>query len=70
MELQGGYNVDITANSFLAVLEVLMGESPPEMPVLVPCVEASQTVWLVAKEQSQYWSNIDVKGAEPRESML
>jgi len=30
----------------------------------------SETVWLVAKEQSKYWKNINVKACEPKEGLF
>lgn len=58
----------MTARSFLAVLEVILGGAPPEMGPLIPSVEVSETIWLVAKEQSEHWKTINVASVEPRES--
>ncbi|KAF5372924.1 hypothetical protein D9758_001743 [Tetrapyrgos nigripes] len=65
--LEGGYNLKSTANSALAVTKVLLGESPPELPPLVASEDATETVWLVAQEQSKYWRNVDPKSCEPKE---
>ncbi|KAI0057877.1 histone deacetylase complex protein [Artomyces pyxidatus] len=67
--LEGGYNVDAIANSALAVGRMLLGEAPPEMPRLVASETATETVYLVAKEQSRYWKNINVRACEPREDI-
>jgi len=65
--LEGGYNLQSTAKSALAVTKVLLGEPPEELPPLVASEVATETVWLVAKEQSKYWKSIDPKSCEPRE---
>lgn len=68
--LEGGYNLDSIRNSALAVTQVLLGEAPPEMPPMVASEAATETVWLVAKEQSKYWQSVDPKSCEPREGKL
>lgn len=64
---KGGYNIDSVRNSSLAVTRVLLGEPPEELPGMVAGEAATETVFLVAREQSKYWKNIDVKACEPRE---
>jgi histone deacetylase 6 len=49
---------------------MLLGEAPPELPPLVASEVESETVWLVAKEQSKYWKNINTKACEPKEGLL
>jgi histone deacetylase 6 len=49
---------------------MLLGEAPPELPPLVASEVESETVWLVAKEQSKYWKNINPKACEPKEGLL
>ena len=46
---------------------MLLGEAPPEMPPLVSSEVEAETIWLVAKEQSKYWKNINIKACEPKE---
>ena len=46
-----------------------MGEAPPELPPLVASEVESETVWLVAKEQSKYWKSINIKSCEPKEGL-
>jgi hypothetical protein len=46
---------------------MLLGEAPPELPPLVTSEVEAETVWLVAKEQSKYWKNINTKACEPKE---
>jgi histone deacetylase 6 len=46
---------------------MLLGEAPPELPPLVSSEVEAETVWLVAKEQSKYWKNINIKACEPKE---
>ncbi len=46
---------------------MLLGEAPPELPPLVASEVESETIWLVAKEQSKYWKNINIKACEPKE---
>ncbi|OCB84319.1 histone deacetylase clr3 [Sanghuangporus baumii] len=65
--LEGGYNVNSISSSALAVTRVLLGESPPELKPLVANEAATETVWLVAKQQSKYWKSIDVTTLEARE---
>ena len=55
------------ARSALAVGRTLVGESPPEMGSLIASEEGSETIFAVAKYQSQFWKNIDVRSCEPRE---
>jgi histone deacetylase 6 len=67
---QGGYNLDSTASSALAVTRVLLGEAPPELPPMVASEEATETIWQVAMQQSKYWKSIHPKAVEPREGVL
>jgi hypothetical protein len=48
---------------------MLLGEAPPELPPLVASEVESETVWLVAMEQSKYWKNINIKACEPKEGL-
>jgi histone deacetylase 6 len=48
---------------------MLLGEAPPELPPLVASEVESETVWLVAKEQSKYWKSINIKSCEPKEGL-
>ncbi|KAF8664383.1 hypothetical protein AX16_000754 [Volvariella volvacea WC 439] len=66
--LEGGYNLDAICDSALAVTKVLLGEAPPELPPMVASEAATETVWLVAREQSKYWKSVDPKACEPRET--
>jgi len=68
--LEGGYNLDSISNSALAVTRVLLGQAPDELPPMVASEEATEAVWLVAREHSKYWKTIDVKACEPREGQL
>ncbi|KAI0036184.1 histone deacetylase clr3 [Vararia minispora EC-137] len=65
--LEGGYNVDAVARSALAVGRTLLGESPPEMAPLMASEEGAETIFAVAKYQSRFWKNIDVRACEPQE---
>ncbi|KAJ7287455.1 histone deacetylase complex protein [Mycena rebaudengoi] len=65
--LEGGYNLDSITNSALAVTRILLGEPPEEMPSMVASEAAAETIWLVAKEQSKYWKNVDPKACEAHE---
>jgi histone deacetylase 6 len=65
--LQGGYTLDSLSNCALSVGRMLLGEAPPELPPLVASEVESETVWLVAKEQSKYWKNISARACEPKE---
>ncbi|KAK0504659.1 histone deacetylase complex protein [Armillaria luteobubalina] len=64
--LEGGYNINAIAKSALAVTQVLLGEAPPELLPMTAGESATETVWLVAKEQSKYWKSVDPKACEPR----
>ncbi len=46
---------------------MLLGEAPTELPPLVASEVESETIWLVAKEQSKYWKNINTKACEPKD---
>ncbi|KAK0486054.1 histone deacetylase complex protein [Armillaria novae-zelandiae] len=57
--LEGGYNVT----------KVIVGEPPDELPPMTANEQATEVVWLVAKEQSKYWKNVNPKACEPRENV-
>ncbi|KAH8996551.1 histone deacetylase complex protein [Lactarius hatsudake] len=65
--LEGGYTLESISNCALAVGRMLLGEAPPELPTLVASEVEAETVWLVAKEQSKYWKNINIKACLPKE---
>ncbi|KAK0473129.1 hypothetical protein EDD18DRAFT_1227323 [Armillaria luteobubalina] len=67
--LEGGYNVEAGARSALAVTKVIIGEPPDELPPMTANEQATEVVWLVAKEQSRYWKNVNPKACEPREDV-
>ncbi|EGO01316.1 hypothetical protein SERLA73DRAFT_72261 [Serpula lacrymans var. lacrymans S7.3] len=67
--LEGGYCVDATANSALAVTRVMLGEPPEELPPMTATEAATETVWQVALEQSKYWKSVKPKACEPREEL-
>ncbi|KAH8988030.1 histone deacetylase complex protein [Lactarius akahatsu] len=67
LEMQGGYTLESISNCALAVGRMLLGEAPPELPTLVASEVEAETVWLVAKEQSKYWKNINIKACLPKE---
>ncbi|KAF8070511.1 histone deacetylase complex protein [Lyophyllum atratum] len=67
--LEGGYNLDSISNSALAVVGVLLGEAPDQLPPMVAGEAATETVFLVAREQSKYWKSVDPKACEPREGL-
>ncbi|KAF9070565.1 histone deacetylase complex protein [Rhodocollybia butyracea] len=67
--LEGGYNLDATMHSALAVTKVILGEAPEQLPPMHASEVATETVYLVAKEQSKYWKSIDTKSCEPREDV-
>lgn len=58
------------SDSALAVARILMGQAPDELPPLVASEAATETVWLVAREQSKYWRSVDPKSCEPQEGQL
>lgn len=53
--------------SAVSVTKVLLGEPPDELPPLVASEIGTETVWLVAKEQSKYWRSVDPKSCEPQD---
>jgi histone deacetylase 6 len=67
--LEGGYNLDATMQSALAVTKVILGEAPTALPPMHASETATETVYLVAKEQSRHWKSIDTKSCEPREEV-
>lgn len=68
--LEGGYNLTSISDSALAVVKVLLGEPPDELPPMIASEAGTETVWLVAREQSKYWKSVDPKACEPREAGL
>ncbi|KAL0573198.1 Histone deacetylase hda1 [Marasmius crinis-equi] len=67
--LEGGYNIEALTSSAMAVLKVILGEAPDDLPPLEASESATEVVWLVAKEQSKYWKSVDPKACEPREEV-
>ncbi|KIK67369.1 hypothetical protein GYMLUDRAFT_1020131 [Collybiopsis luxurians FD-317 M1] len=67
--LEGGYNLDATMKSALAVTKVILGEAPDPLPPMHASETATETVYLVAKEQSKFWKSIDTKSCEPRDEV-
>ena len=65
--VQGGYNLQSISRSALAVSRVLLGQPPDELGPMTANESATEAVWLVAREQSQYWKSVDPKSCEPRE---
>lgn len=65
--MQGGYNLQSISRSALAVSRVLLGQPPDELGPMTANESATEAVWLVAREQSQYWKSVDPKSCEPRE---
>ncbi|KAF9501558.1 hypothetical protein BDN71DRAFT_1501269 [Pleurotus eryngii] len=63
--LEGGYNLDSISQSALAVTRVILGEPPEELPPMVASETATETIWMVAKEQSKYWKSVDPVSCEP-----
>ncbi|KAG6820251.1 hypothetical protein H0H93_003415 [Arthromyces matolae] len=68
--LEGGYNLNSISQSALAVTSVLLGEAPEPLPPMVAGESATETIFLVAREQSKYWKSIDLKACEPKEEIL
>jgi histone deacetylase 6 len=64
---QGGYNLDAISVSALAVAQVLLGETPEELGSMQASDLCVEVVNQVAKAQSKYWKNIDLKACEPPE---
>ncbi|CAA7259140.1 unnamed protein product [Cyclocybe aegerita] len=67
--LEGGYNLDSISVSSLAVTKVLLGQAPDMLPPLTANEAATETVWLVAREQSKYWKSVDPKACEPQQGL-
>ncbi len=51
----------------MAVVKVLLGEAPDELPPLIASEAGTETVYFTAREQSKYWKGVDPKACEPRE---
>ncbi|KAF9793272.1 hypothetical protein BJ322DRAFT_114657 [Thelephora terrestris] len=64
--LEGGYNLKSIASSAVAVTETLLGRPPPSINSLSVSEYGTETVWLVAREQSSFWKSIDVDSCQPR----
>ncbi|EGN99896.1 hypothetical protein SERLA73DRAFT_180181 [Serpula lacrymans var. lacrymans S7.3] len=67
--LEGGYNMDASASSAVAVARVILGEAPPELPPQIATEVGTETVYQVAVEQSKYWKSVNPKACEPREDV-
>lgn len=63
--LEGGYNLDSIASSSVAVVETLLGRPPPPINSLSVSEYGTETVYLVAREQSGFWKSIDVDSCGP-----
>ncbi|KAG8979355.1 Histone deacetylase hda1 [Tulasnella sp. 425] len=66
--LEGGYNLNSISSSALAVAEVLLGNPPPMISELTASEIATETIWQVSRVQSHYWSSIDPKQCEPKDT--
>lgn len=66
--LEGGYNLKSISSSALAVAEVLLGNPPPMISELTASEIATETIWQVSRVQSHYWSSIDPKQCEPKDT--
>lgn len=64
---QGGYNFDAISDSALAVGQVLLGETPPELNIYEANEVATEVIYQVAKTHSKYWKHIDVPACTPPE---
>lgn len=56
--LEGGYNLDATSLSALAVAKVLVGEPPENTISNQPSLEAIEVIDEVKKVQSKYWTSL------------
>lgn len=56
--LEGGYNLDATSLSALAVAKVLVGEPPENTISNQPSLEAIEVIDEVKKVQSKYWKSL------------
>ncbi|KAL1406389.1 Histone deacetylase hda1 [Vanrija albida] len=65
--LEGGYNLKAIADSSLAVAQVLLGETPADIGEVEASESGTEVMLQVAKVQSKYWKNIDVKSCEKPE---
>jgi histone deacetylase 6 len=52
------------------VTRVILGEAPDQLPPMTASEAATETVFLVAREQSKYWKSVDPKACEPREGIF
>ncbi|KAE8192862.1 hypothetical protein CF336_g4246 [Tilletia laevis] len=66
--LEGGYDLDATAKSALAVTKVILGEAPePFRANEISCgTIAQRTVQEVARVQEKYWKSISASELDPR----
>jgi histone deacetylase 6 len=54
----------------VAVARVILGEAPDQLPPMSASEAATETVFLVAREQSKHWKSVDPKACEPREGIF
>ncbi|KAL1759399.1 hypothetical protein FB107DRAFT_270971 [Schizophyllum commune] len=67
--LEGGYNLDSISASADAVAHVILGGAPYALGPLIATEVGTETVYLVAQEQSKYWKNVDPKACLPKEEI-
>ncbi len=53
--LEGGYNIEATAISALAMTQVLLGEAPGELKTKLPRSDVVEVIYEVQKQQSSFW---------------
>ncbi|KAL1748791.1 hypothetical protein HDZ31DRAFT_29029 [Schizophyllum fasciatum] len=68
--LEGGYNLDSISASADAVAHIILGGAPDILGPMVATEAGTETVYLVAQEQSKYWENVDPKACLPKEGVL
>jgi histone deacetylase 6 len=67
---QGGYSLEATASSALAVTRILLGEAPPRVHPMTAQAWATKTVWDVARIHKRYWKSLDVAACDPYEERM
>jgi len=64
--LEGGYKLDSISMAASACTSVLLGASPPALPILTPSKTAIEDVQITCVTQARYWKSIQPKFIDPR----
>ncbi|XP_060600766.1 histone deacetylase 6-like [Ruditapes philippinarum] len=70
MALEGGYNIECTANAMSICVSVLLGDAVPSVASVVPCNQGVADIMKVLDVQKKYWSALKYREALPTTKQL